>query len=107
MQLNAVKFNIGDEVRILPNIRLIESMNGRNPSSQCLDPSHKDSDAGRIGTVTEIHTRSYRGVGSRDIYTVDFGGMRGASVFHPEWLEAASMLHKSKELDSLFDALEA
>ncbi len=107
MQLNAAKFNIGDEVRVLPNIMEIESMDGRNPHSQCLDPSHKGGDAGRIGTVTEIHTHSYRGVGSRDIYTVNFGGLRGESLFHPEWLEAVSKLHKSKELDSLFATLEA
>ena len=106
MQLNAVKFNIGDEVRVLPNIRGIEGMNGRDPSAQCMDPSHKDGYAGRIGTVTEIHTHSYIGVGSRDIYTVNFGGRCGESGFHPEWLEAVSKLHKSKELDSLFDALE-
>ena len=107
MQLNAVKFDIGDEVRVLQNISGIEAMNGRNPSTQCMDPSYKDNYAGLIGTVTEIHTHSYGGVGSRDIYTVKFGGRRSESGFHPEWLEAVSKLHKSKELDSLFDALEA
>lgn len=107
MQLNAVKFNIGDEVRVLPNVRGIEGMNGRDSHCQCMDPSHKDADAGRVGTVTGKCTHTYSGVGSRDIYTVDFGGLRGEGRFHPEWLEAVSKLHKSKELDSLFDALEA